>query len=488
MNLARFFLGSFLLVFFISSCEDLKVKNSNDPDYLTAFSGSENITKITSGLIHSWFQTVHEYNSLALGLLVASDAGTCPWGITMDYSKEPRIEFNNHSSYSNAPQNLDYYRGLYYTLASANDVLSLIEEETAITDTTKALITAVASFAQGLSLGYLGLIYDRSYIVTHKTNDINNSKTSSYKDVIDTAIVCLDRAIAICKSNIFTIPSEWLPGDTWNSNDFARLASSFAARLMVYSARNKNEDNGTNWDVVHAYAKNGIQKDFAPLGDRENWYSFYHIYSTFYGWVQTDMYIANMLDPAMPSRWVNADTWDALPAPVTSHRDGVDDRIFTDFQYLSSCPFRPERGYYHFSCYRYKRLDQYVDTWTGPMPEFRKTENDYLLAEAATRVGKVQEAADIMNASARATRGGLPALPANEADIMKAIHHERMVELMISGSGIQYFQMRKENKLQKGTPLHFPIPESQLDIMKMDYYTFGGTTGIPGADYSTGGW
>jgi hypothetical protein len=55
--------------------------------------------------------------------------------------------------------------------------------------------------------------------------------------------------------------------------------------------------------------------------------------------------------------------------------------------------------------------------------------------------------------------------------------------------------MRKENLLQPGTPLHYPIPETQLDIMLMDYYTFGGTEGrpgepegAPGIDYSVGGW
>jgi starch-binding outer membrane protein, SusD/RagB family len=93
------------------------------------------------------------------------------------------------------------------------------------------------------------------------------------------------------------------------------------------------------------------------------------------------------------------------------------------------------------------------------MPEFRKAENDYLIAEAALRTNKVQEAADVMNASARVTRGNLPPLPANEAQIAAAIHYERMVELMLTGMGNEYFQMRKESKLQPGTILHFPSPD-----------------------------
>jgi hypothetical protein len=129
------------------------------------------------------------------------------------------------------------------------------------------------------------------------------------------------------------------------------------------------------------------------------------------------------------------------------------------------------------------------------MPEFRKAENDYLIAEAALHTGKIGEAADIINASPRVTRGGLPPVPADPESIGEAIHHERMVELMSSGVGIQFFQMRKEDLLQPGTPLHYPVPGSQLQIMGMEYYTLGGTegteegaAGIPGIDYSTGGW
>jgi len=66
---------------------------------------------------------------------------------------------------------------------------------------------------------------------------------------------------------------------------------------------------------------------------------------------------------------------------------------------------------------------------------------------------------------------------------------------MSLGAGIQFFQMRKEDLLQPGTPLHYPIPGSQLQIMGIECYTFGGTegteegmAGTPGIDYSTGGW
>jgi hypothetical protein len=77
---------------------------------------------------------------------------------------------------------------------------------------------------------------------------------------------------------------------------------------------------------------------------------------------------------------------------------------------------------------------------------------------------------------------------ATAADIEKAIFHERNIELHTSGLGIEFFTMRKANKLQSGTPLHLPIPGQQLDVNIMEYYTFGPGNGVAGEDYSNGGW
>ncbi len=473
-----------------SGCEKPEAENPNDPDLETVYSRSQNVRSSAGSLLNSWFMTLHAYNGMALPLLAAADAGTSSWNYGYRYSMEPRIEYDNHPSNPHASHNESYYTALYVTLSEANDILKILKnKELDFSPSEMAMTEAVARFVQGICLGYLGLVYDRAYIVTDETELSDTPDVPvPWKEVIAAAVSCLDRAAEVCSTGNFTIPSAWLPGEQWDNSDFKRLISSFAARMIVYSSRNKNDDIGTDWDEVYGYASNGIEKDFAPMADDVTWYSSYHSYANFSGFTATDMYVVNMMDPAMPSRWADETTWDNLPEPVTSHKDGVDNRIFTDFQYLNSCSFYPERGYYHYSCYRCIRFDQYLQTGTGPMPEFRKAENDYLLAEAAVHTGKLQEAADIINASPRITRGGLPPVPAEEASIMEAIHHERMVELISSGFGIQFFQMRKENKLQPGSPLHYPIPGSQLEIMKMDYYTFGGETGVQGLDFSAGGW
>jgi hypothetical protein len=63
-----------------------------------------------------------------------------------------------------------------------------------------------------------------------------------------------------------------------------------------------------------------------------------------------------------------------------------------------------------------------------------------------------------------------------------------MVEFPLASSGISFFEMRGRDWLQAGTLLHFPIPGQALEAIPADYYTYGGSEGVAGVDYSTGGW
>jgi starch-binding outer membrane protein, SusD/RagB family len=477
------------ITFTFISCEDLVVENLNDPDFKTAFSNPADIEGVAGGLFNRWFLCTHSVDGPSMALWVSADAGTCSWGNfgMRVFGNEPRQEFNNKPSYADVLITENYYNTLYSILSQANDVLAQTETNgVEMEDGNTDMVRAMAFFIQGISLGYIGMLYDKAFVVTHETDISGDLTPSPYKDLITAALKSLDQSIAASKASTFTIPSEWIPGDSWSNIEFSQLVSSYAVRLLVYSSRNKTEDNAVDWSKVYTYAKNGIQKDFAPLADDVSWYSSYQTYANYSGWGFIDLNVIHLMDNNMPATFPASGLFTDLPN--SGQATSVDARLLSDYQYMSSCPFRAERGYYHFSSYRYKRLDTYLTTWTEPMPEFRKAENDYFLAEAAARTNKLAEAASVMNNSARSLRGKLPDLAAEQPKILTAIHYERMVELMCSGMGIQYFEMRKENLLQKGTILHFPIPGSQLEVMQMDYYTFGGTTGTAGVDYSNGGW
>jgi len=489
MKTVRYILIALMFSTIFIGCEDLEVENLNDPDFETAFSNPADIKGVTGGLINSWFQINQEADAVGIALWTHADAGTCSWGNfgMRDFGNEPRLEFNNTPAYSNALITENYYNTINSILSQSNDVLTMtINNGVEMEDGSTPLVNATAYFIQGVTLGYLGLIYDQAYITTHESDLLIVQEPKPYSEVLAAAIKSLDECIKICDENSFSVPTTWIPGYEYDNESFGALANSMAARILACGPRNKAEDATVDWTSVYNYAKNGIEVDFAPLADDIQWYSLYQTYPVYPGWGQIDMYVINLMDPNMPAEFPTSG--DFADLPNDGEATSLDARLVSDFEYLSSCPFRAERGYYHYSSYRYARLDQYITTWTEPMPVFRVAENDYLLAEAAVHTNKVGEAADVLNASARSTRGELADVAADETAVLDAIHYERMVELMLSGMGIQFFQMRKSELLQKGSIHHFPIPGSQLDVLQKENYTFGPGKGVAGTDYSNGGW
>ena len=483
---------SVFLVFF--GCADLEIENKNNPDYAKTVSQPSDIRGMASGLIRGWYQITQEYDGPALGFWVMADAGTCSWGNAgmRVLSNQPRFVFDNNPTYADAQITEDYYKTLHSVLSQANDILRIIEVDgmeiiIGENDDTD-MVKAVAYFAQGLALGYLGLVYDQGFVVTHNTNIEEGVEVSPWTDLIDAALASFDQAIAISDAGSFTLPAAWVPHTTsFTNTNFSKLANSFAARVLAYSPRNKAQNDALNWQKVYDYASNGLDFDFAPIADDINWYTLYQTYANYSGWGRTDMRVVSMMDPRMPSQWPAAG-FSALPAPVTTTADAFDNRIISDFQYMDFNDFSAERGTYHFTCYRFARRDTYLQTWTEPCPEFYKAENDMLKAEALMYLDRLPEAKTVLDNSTRVTRGGLPPVTATKQAIADAIFHERNVELFCSGFGIEFFTMRKADKLQPGTFLHMPIPGSQLQVIGMPYYTFGATEGEPGVDVSNGGW
>jgi starch-binding outer membrane protein, SusD/RagB family len=238
---------------------------------------------------------------------------------------------------------------------------------------------------------------------------------------------------------------------------------------------------------VKTYADNGITADWNIVMDgTSTWYFEAGDYLTYPGWGRTDMYVVNLMDPTQPKHWDDSPTFPHPPASTNP----VDQRLNTDFQFLASNDFLAARGYYHFSNYRNKRYDAIYVAAIGEKAEVMKAENDLLKAEARAYTGDLAGAAAIINAGTRVTRGGMAPVAAVLADIVKAIHHERHVELYTTGMGIQFFEMRKLNLLQKGTPLHFPIPAKILELFRLSppFYTFGTEAKADGIGTSNAGW
>jgi hypothetical protein len=294
----------------------------------------------------------------------------------------------------------------------------------------------------------------------------------------------IDQAIAIADSNSFTISSDFLNGNTLSSEQWSRFLNTFAARLMVNMPRNATQKAAVDWGRVLAYTNNGLAQDFAIISDNwTNWGNEWVIYQIYPGWGRVDNRVINMMDPNTPDYYTD-------PSGLLPESSSDDARLASDFQYLTSQDFIASRGVYHYSNYRYSRYDlgYHGSNWTGSMPEMLKAENDLYKAEAQMRLGDLAGAAATINAGTRTSRGTLPNIAADATAISDAIHYERTIELMNTGMGLAFFEMRGKDYLQAGTPLHYPVPGEVLLSGGFDIYTFGGSTGTAGEDYSTSGW
>lgn len=470
----------------------LEIPNYNDPSFEQVFASGSDVENAASGLYNLIFDGEHAASGVQPMLAVTADNVSCSWGNfgMRDMSYEPRREWNNAPSYSNASYSAYTWNKMYAAIGQASNVLKARGNGVEIGDngSGNSRVDAFAKFAQGLAYGNLALVYDRAFLVDEtKTVEESFESAIDYNQIAQAAVDYLDQAIAL--SSGFTVPASWLGTESdYSADDFKRLCNTMAARILSYVPRNKADNNAVNWARVKSYAENGIQKDFAILQDNYvKWYFEAADYLTFNGWGITDMYTVHLMDPAQPQHWDDSPTF---PYPPKS-TNPPDKRLDLDFQYVPSNWFQVARGYYHFSSYRFSAYDDIMVQADGPIADVKKVENDMLIAEAMAHLGTdLAGAAAIINASTWKTRGQLPDVAPNAQAIFDAIHHERFVEMYVTGMGLQYFEMRKNDLLQKGTPLHLPMPATSLEALNMPlpFYTFGGVENADGKGTSNGGW
>jgi len=484
------FKSSIILViglFLVTSChKDLEVEYNNLPDFETALKNPEDVANIAKAGFYNWFMAMNSSLSPRMAMWVAADQGTCSWANSGMYhlSDEPRKAFNNDVSYTYANIFEKYYSSMHATNSQMNDVLKKINEGMKLGNNGRdtKMITAYTHFIQGVSLGYLGLVYDKSYVVT-EYNDPKTVAQSSYTEVIDSALAKLDITIAICKKKNFKIPSSWINGREYTSKELAKIANSFAARLLVNAPRNKSENDNIDWNRVLNYANKGFEEDLTVYMDDVNWVSYFRHYTVRPGWARIDSRIINLLDPTYPSRF-----------PSDGHNpdaaESDDNRLASDFSFTASNNMKPERGYVHYSNYEYTRYPYKVSVHTGNVPIFLKAELDLIKAEALVNTGDLVGAIDIINNGTRISRGNLPKLSSSsdKEQILKAIFYERDIELIQTGFGIAFFDMRRRDYLQNGTLLHFPIPGKEIAVLGLEHYTYGGVENADGINTSNGGW
>ncbi len=479
------------------SCDKnlLDVSNKNNPDFKKVYAKGEDVENVAAGIYNTLYKAEHGWTQPGVKMMfaVAADNVTCSHGNfgMWHASSEPRdLAWDNAPAYTNANQPQWTYDRSYAAIATANNVVKAINDGVQIgaNGENNDRTMAVARLMQGIAYGNLALTFDRAHVVDEeKTAEGVLDAAVPYQDVAAAAVGYLEQALTHTSTS-FTIPAHWFSSEGTLSNaDLAKMIHTSIARILSYMPRNKSELAQVNWSKVKTHADLGITRDWTVVADDANWYDLGSYYLTVNGWGKTDMYVIHLMDPAnQPQHWPDVASFTAPPAST----DPLDQRLLTDFAYQGSNSFQPARGYFNFSNYRYRRLDPHYSTFIGPKAHIMLAENDMLRAEARVYLDDFTGAADIINAGTRVTRGQMPPVAANKDALINAIHHERHVEMYCTSAGLQFYEMRKLDLLQKGTFLHLPIPAGTLQTFgePLPFYTFGTVAKADGINTSNGGW
>ncbi len=482
------------LLFFLPSCGSLDV-DPHLPGPGDVLQTPEDLLDASAKLYRSWFNITHASIGPALALATAADQLTTTEGLAAakDLALEPRQPFNNDPDYSHMHVTEDFWANTYQTVLLANDILRAMEDDPTVMyegKDIKPMLTAWAYFIRGIGYGYLGLLFDKANLVDVHT-PLPVEKFSDYHEVVNFALVSLDTAITISGAYTFELPEDFIRGVTLDSKKLARIASSYAARILVSAPRNDQDMAYVPWQEVLDYARAGIKEDLIPATDNENWKDEARQFAVSPQWGGVDLRILHLLDQAYPTRWpADNDVWETPDGrqPDSTFLSSDDARAVSDLVW--SPPEVTGTPYYLNTLYRSSRWDEWAVSASGPVPEFTVAENDLLAAEALVRLGRTDEAVTILNNGTRTARGHLQPLPsdATTKEVEDAIFYERDIELMLTGIGLSFFDMRRRNMLQTGTPLHFPVPGKELQLMGLDIYTFGGVDHADGINTSNGGW
>lgn len=499
-------------------CQDLAVENKNSPDRTVAFAQPGDVVNLVSGTWQDYWLGIQNCGNGALFFSTLADENSSSWANwgMRDMSSEPRIAWDNSSTYSRASSTREPWFDNYRGISNANDALQAIaraEEEESVDNNVftrdghnTAQLKAFAKMNQGLMHGSLSLIFDQAFVFD-ETVDLENDalELRPYAEVNQEAIRMLEEARAIASANSFSIP--WIWGLTLSSQDMVKLINSFIARFTVQVARDAAERAAVNWSNVMGLIDAGITEDFTPVGNDDGAVAWDCL--KFYGqngttWSRADY---RTIGPADESG--GYDAWLAKPLRdrlvfdiVTADRrivGSADDVTVdgTDFQYQgNNGPFPAARGVYHYSSHNHKRYQSYLlADANGPMPHMILTEMHMYEAEGLLRTGgSTDEVAELINIT-RVARGMLnPAMGSDaagsptdaqshmdSASLWAKLKHERRIETFQTAAGLAYYDDRGLGDLVTGTPIHFPVPGRELETLGLQSYTFGGVGGTGGA-------
>jgi SusD family. len=493
----------------LAGCQELAVTNTNLPDRERATKEPSSTEAFVSSAFRTWWPVAghDDYPAWAFSTVAHEvTSGFADFG-QLEISSEPRSSWNNSPVNARSEVNENPWYALYSTISSVNDALISIDSGLVIGDSARTQRTrAVAKFIQGISHGYLGLYYDKAFIIDEHVavDTISKPEFHPYKEVLTAAIADLDSSIAIAGRNHFSLPVDsWLFQDM-DQDGLARLANSFAARLIAYSPRTRADRDAVDWNEVIRRIDAGITTDFSPVAQPDIlWDDWKRLVARVRSGPPSDY--------GRPSYWLigpadSTDGWkNWMATPLTDRKpfqmQTKDRRIqgaagpASSGKYIGYNPstiFAASRGTYRYSFYYYFRYGTGASWQEGAEPTITRTEMDLLKAEALIRLGRASEALPLINKT-RVANGQLPPVtldgPPNEpgcvprradgtcGSLWDALQYEKRIELFGVDGVTAFFDARGWQTLPENSVLELPVPGRELGTLQLPLYTFGGPGG-----------
>lgn len=478
-----------------TSCEDLETENLNQLDSRAVYADQAAFPSIIDGGFLTWWQAL-QLNQPNMPVSVAAQTLSSSWGNwgMRDLGTIPKAPVQNTLTYNNRGFMTTPWARLNASLAQSNEVLRIINDEFggSIEDADGNNITnqalANGKMLQGLSLGWLGLIFDQAFIADENVApaDLAAVPLSPYTEVIEAGVTKLIEAAAIFESDASTFHNA-INGLNYDNQEAAAFCRAYAAKILAYAPRNAAETASADWGRILGLANQGTTADISPAGDGVFWWTRILIQGQFPLWTRVSQRMINMMEggsggpttedpnnPTAPYPWPNG--VNDLPE-ITAPRDA---RITNYYQFNTGVQFASDRGYYFYSSYNFQKYPGYLAAFLGPMPHLTVDEQNMIKAEALVRTnGDKAQAATYIN-NTRVANGGLPALTGGESDaeLLREITYERLVEFTWDGALNGWFFRRTTSETQyqlhPGTFEQLPLPAQELNILGLDTYTFGG--------------
>lgn len=503
------------------ACADLDVSNTNAPDQDRALAKPEDVESLIRSTFLVFWQGTHLAGN-SWFISAQGDGMSCSWGNwgMRELSSEPRIAHNNSPAWGYASSAEHLWYRLYGAISSAKDGLSAMNSGVDLNSdadpnaNTRARI--FANFVMGISHAMIAIHHDQGFIITEETDFAAGApELSDYNAVMTAAIGMLEKVITDANANSsISIPEDWLHIANFTMADLAKVSHGLIARYKAGVARNATERAAVDWASVKSHAGQGTA--FAPVGDTQYWWSYTHYYGGVHPyWTRGDY---RFIGPSDQSG--RFQTWLGDNSAATVQGRGEifivtdDKRIVgggaaedslaqTPGKYIKNVGYAfliPSRGTYHRSYYLINKTEEYAKIETAPMKDLVQQELDLLIAEADLRASDAASAATQINKS-RVGIGEMTAASAADglgsatdapsaldgATLWAKYKYEKLMEGNLTHPWLNYTDRRGwtgpigndyGGGLLPGTPIHYPIPGKELEVLLMDTYTFGGQENI----------